>query len=29
LFGKAFLQAYEAQLTALEAEPGPGNPARR
>jgi type VI secretion system FHA domain protein len=29
LFGKAFLQAYEAQLTALEAEPGPGSPARR
>lgn len=29
LFGKAFLQAYEAQLTALEAEPGPGNPSGR
>jgi type VI secretion system FHA domain protein len=29
LFGKAFLQAYEDQLTALEAEPGPGNPSGR
>ena len=29
LFGKAFLQAYEAQLDLLDAEPGPGNPARR
>ncbi|CAM4117208.1 type VI secretion system-associated FHA domain protein TagH [Roseateles saccharophilus] len=29
LFGKAFLQAYEAQLIALDAEPGPGNPSGR
>ncbi|MFG6490129.1 type VI secretion system-associated FHA domain protein TagH [Roseateles sp. BYS78W] len=28
LFGKAFLQAYEAQLDALEAEPGPGTSGR-
>lgn len=28
LFGKAFLQAYEAQLIALDDEPGPGNPRR-
>lgn len=29
LFGKAFLQAYEAQLDALEAEPGPGHASGR
>ncbi|MBI3350903.1 MAG: type VI secretion system-associated FHA domain protein TagH [Burkholderiales bacterium] len=29
LFGRAFLQAYEDQLSALEAEPGPGPAARR